>query len=72
MHFSIESVDTCNFLVYCSVCNGTCKCKGSYDGNSNLLLNVNNKYFIHYDLLYEYSEFMTLSRNTLHGYLMYS
>ena len=35
------------------------------NGNSRLLLNINNRYFLHYDLLYEYSDFMISSRNTL-------
>ena len=57
------------FLVYKSICDGPRKCVAYFDGNLTLLLNINNRYFIHYDLLYEYSEFMTSSRNTLHGYL---
>ena len=56
-------------LVYSSYCIGPCKCKCGYQGKEFLLLNLNNKYFIHYALLYEYSELMTHSRNPLFSYL---
>ncbi|KAI6660643.1 hypothetical protein LOD99_10374 [Oopsacas minuta] len=55
--------------VYSSICDGSCKCQAVYEGQNMLLLNVNNKYFIHYSLLCDYSELMTMSRNTPYGYL---
>ena len=57
------------FLVYKSNLRCPCKCAAYFDGNLRLLLNIKNRYFTHYDLLYEYSDLMTSSRNTLHGYL---
>ena len=37
-------------------------CKVVTEGNKYLLLNVNNRYFIPYGVLYKYSEFMKMSR----------
>ena len=59
------------FIVYTSTCEGKCKCKSVFEGDKYLLLNVNNHYFIHYGVLFEYSELMTMSRNTLHGYMRF-
>ena len=56
-------------LVYSSRCNGPCNCRAVFEGQSDLLLNLNNRYFVHYNLLYDYSELMIMSRNTLYGYL---
>ena len=39
-------------LVYSSMCDGPCKCRTYFDGTSRLLLNINNRYLIHFDLLY--------------------
>ena len=58
-----------HYLVYSSYCGGPCKCHSEFNGNDHLLLNLNNRYFIHYSLLYEYSEMMTVSRNPLYSYL---
>ena len=44
-------------------------CKAVFEGSELLLLNLNNRYLIHYGVLFDYSELMTLSRNTLHGYM---
>ena len=60
-----------SILVYSSTFQGCSNCKAVYEGNKHLLLNINNRYFIHYGVLFEYSEFMTMSRNTLHGYMRY-
>ncbi|KAI6650705.1 hypothetical protein LOD99_7756 [Oopsacas minuta] len=64
-----DVLDLKEHTVYTSTCEGSCKCTSVFEGNKYLLLNVNNRYFIHYGVLFEYSEFMTMSRNTLHGYM---
>ena len=56
-------------LVLSSRCNGPCNCLAVFERQSDLLLKINNRYLIHYSLLYDYSELMTMSRNTLYGYL---
>ena len=38
--------------------------KAVVDWQSNLLLNINNRYFVHYGLIYEFSEMVTKSRTT--------
>ena len=58
-----------NTIVYSSRCNGPCECMVVFEGRNDLLLNINNRYFVHYSLLFDYSELMTMSRNTLYGYL---
>ncbi|KAI6659971.1 hypothetical protein LOD99_14312 [Oopsacas minuta] len=58
-----------DYKVYSSRCSGLCNCLAVFEGQNSLLLNINNKYFVHYSLLYDYSELMTMSRNTLYGYL---
>ena len=57
------------FIVFSSRCNGPCQCRAVFERQNSLLLNINNRYFLHYGLLYEYSELMTKSRPTLYGYL---
>ncbi|KAI6659494.1 hypothetical protein LOD99_10742 [Oopsacas minuta] len=57
------------FTVYSSRCSGPCNCLAVFEGQNSLLLNINNKYFVHYSLLYDYSELMTMSRDTLYRYL---
>ena len=56
-------------LVFNANCSGACNCSGVYDGSSDLLLNIDNRYMVHYSLLYEYSELMVMSRNTLQGFI---
>ena len=57
------------FLVYSSNYTGNCQCETVFEGQNALLLNFKNKYFVHYSLLIEHSEFMTASRNPLYSFL---
>ena len=60
-----------SLLVFSSQCTGPCNCKAVFEGRGFLLLNLNNRYIVHYGLLFDYSELVTLSRNTLHGFVRY-
>ena len=61
-----------NILVYQVMCDGPCKCESFYQGKKDLLLNVNNRYLVHYGLLYEYSELMRAGRNPLFEFVRYT
>ncbi|XP_070541358.1 uncharacterized protein [Ptychodera flava] len=47
------------------LCCGTCKCRMFYDGQEDLLFNLNNKDLVHYSLLLNYLHHMLEGRNPL-------
>ena len=59
------------FLVlYCRT-SGDCDCKLEYDGQVDLLLNLDGKHLIHYGLLYHYLHLMMEGRNPLAAFIRY-
>ena len=59
------------FLVSKSICRGPCRCESYFQGHEHLLVNLNNRYLVHYGLLYEYSEMMRTGRNPLYAFVKY-
>ena len=56
-------------LVYEVKCDGPCACESVYQGHEQLLFDINNRYLVHYGLLYEYSELVRTGRNPLFAFV---
>ena len=46
-------------------CCGPCKCRLPYDGQEDLMLNINNKVLVEYDVLFTHLHGMLKGRNPL-------
>ena len=57
------------WILFGSFCCRLCRCEIFYQGREHLLLNFNNRYSIHYGLLYEYSELKRTARNLLYAFM---
>jgi hypothetical protein len=51
-------------VLYCKT-SGDCGCELDYDGQLDLLLNLDGKHMVHYGLLYHYLHLMMEGRNPL-------
>ena len=64
-----ERTDMLEGMVYCAVyyreCSGPCKCRLSFDGQADPVLNVNNKISIAYDVLFSHLHGMLEGCNPL-------
>ena len=60
------------FLVLYRQTTGDCHCKLDYDGQADLLMNLDGKHLIHYGLLYHYLHLMVEGRNPLAAFTRYA
>ena len=63
------SITTPTRKVYYRPSCGRCSCKQEYDGQEDLLFNLDNKHLIYYDFLFSYLHSMVEGRNPLIAYL---